>query len=150
MIEVRPLDLGDPATVEALVALQRASYAVEAQMIGTTDLPPLKETPEELALSRETFLGAFDPDLVGAISYRRRWGTLDIHRLVVRPTAFRRGIASALLRALPRARRVVVSTAAANAPARALYERHGFRVARESMVPPGIGLVHLERRGRPG
>ncbi len=148
MTDVRSLDLGDPATVEAIVALQRASYAIEAEMIGTTDLPALKETPEQLARARETFIGAFDPHLVGALSYTRRLGTLDIHRLVVHPDAFRRGIATALLAALPRARRVIVSTAVANAPARALYERHGFRAITESTVPQGIGIVHLERRGR--
>ena len=148
MIEVTPLDLADRATVDAIVALQRASYLVEAELIGTTDLPPVKETPEQLAATSETFLGAFDDDLVGAISYKRRLGTLDIHRLVVHPDAFRRGIASALLAALPAARRVTVSTAALNAPARALYERHGFKVASHSTVPPGIGLIHLERRWR--
>lgn len=147
MTDIRPLDLGDLATVEAIVALQRASYAVEAELIGTTDLPPLRETPAQLAQTRETFLGAHDGGaLVGAISYRRRWGTLDIHRLVVHPDAFRRGVASALLRALPKARRVIVSTAAANGPARALYERHGFEVVRETVVPTDIGLVHFERR----
>ena len=146
MIEVRRLDLGDQAMVEAIVGLQRASYALEAELIGTYDLPPLKETPAQLAQTRETFLGAFDPDLVGAVSYRRRWGTLDIHRLVVHPSALRRGVASTLLAALPSARRTVVSTAAANLPARALYERHGFTLVREVTVPPGIELIHLERR----
>ena len=150
MTSVRRLDLGDPATAEAIVALQRASYAIEADMIGTTDLPPLKETRAQLARCGETFLGAFDDGLVGAISYRRRWGTLDIHRLVVHPDAFGRGIASALIEALPRARRVIVSTAAANAPARELYQRHGFRATAESTVPPGIALVHLERRASAG
>lgn len=148
MIDVRTLDLGDPATVDALVALQRASYAVEADLIGTTDLPPLFETAEQLAACGESFLGAHAPDLVGAISYKRRLGTLDIHRLVVHPDAFRRGIATALLQALPRARRTIVSTAAANAPARALYESHGFDVAGERTVPPGVRIVLLERRGR--
>jgi hypothetical protein len=32
---IRPLDLGDPATVRALVALQRAAYAAEARLLGT-------------------------------------------------------------------------------------------------------------------
>ena len=32
--DVAELDLGDDATLERLVALQRASYAVEAELIG--------------------------------------------------------------------------------------------------------------------
>jgi ribosomal protein S18 acetylase RimI-like enzyme len=143
---IRPLDLGDGPTVRALVALQRAAYAVEAQLLGRDDIPALHETEADLAASGETFLGAErDGDLVGAISYRQAGGTIDIHRLVVHPSAFRQGIAGALLDALPGAERYLVSTGAANQPARALYERRGFRLVREREVAPGLVIVELER-----
>ena len=148
MIEIRRLDLADAAVVEELVTLQRRSYAVEADLIGTRQLPPLFETAAQLARCGETFLGAHEQGLIGAISYKRRLGVLDIHRLVVDPGAFRRGIATQLLEALPRARRTVVSTAVANAPALALYDRHGFVAAGERTVPPGVQIVLLERRRR--
>ena len=143
---IRPLDLGDAATVRALVALQRAAYAVEARLLGHDGIPALHETEAELAASGETFLGAErDGEIVGAISYRHSGDTVDIHRLVVHPGAFRQGIAGRLLDALPQAARYVVSTGAANAPARALYERRGFRVVREREVAPGLRIVELER-----
>ena len=143
---IRPLDLADAATVRALVVLQRAAYAVEAQLLGRDDIPALHETEAELAASGETFLGEErDGEIVGAISYRHGGDTVDIHRLVVHPDAFRQGIAGRLLDALPQAARYVVSTGAANGPARVLYERRGFRVVREREVAPGLSIVELER-----
>jgi len=86
---------------------------------------------------------------VGAVSYKRLGdGTVDIHRLVVDPAAFRRGIASALLDALDAAApatRTIVATGAANAPARALYERRGFRPVREVVAGGGVRIVEMER-----
>jgi ribosomal protein S18 acetylase RimI-like enzyme len=143
---IRSLDLADAATVRALLALQRAAYAVEAQLLRTREIPALSETAAELAVSGETFLGAErDGRLVGAVSYRLVDDTVDIHRLVVDPACFRQGIAGELLDALPAARRYVVATGAANAPARALYERRGFRLAGAREVAPGLVVVQLER-----
>jgi ribosomal protein S18 acetylase RimI-like enzyme len=147
---IRPLDLGDDATLDALVALQRASYALEAQLIGARSLPPMHETPAQLRAAGESFLGALRSGrLLGAISWKRDGGTVDIHRLVVDPAALRRGIASRLLDALEAreagATRWIVGTGAANAPARALYERRGFKAVEERIVPGGIVWVRMER-----
>jgi ribosomal protein S18 acetylase RimI-like enzyme len=149
---VAELDLGDDATLARLVELQRASYAVEAELIGAAELPPMRESPAELRDCGERFLGATsDGALVGAVSFRRAGGTVDIHRLVVDPAAFRRGVATALLDALEDsqadATHWTVGTGAANAPARALYERRGFTVSEEREVPGGIRWVRLDRSG---
>jgi ribosomal protein S18 acetylase RimI-like enzyme len=149
-IGVRPLDLGDDATLASLVALQRASYRVEAELIGAPSLPPLTETPEELRACGESFLGAAEERrLLGAVAYKRAGDTVDIHRLVVHPAAFRRGIATGLLDALEAreadAGRWIVGTAAANRPALALYERRGFAVAEEQELPGGLRYLRLER-----
>ena len=149
---VADLDLGDDATLGRLVALQRASYAVEAELIGARELPPMRESPAELRACGETFLGADeDGALLGAISFKRAGGTVDIHRLVVAPAAFRGGIATALLDALEARERDAthwtVGTGAANAPARTLYERRGFTATEERVVPGGIRWVRLDRAG---
>jgi ribosomal protein S18 acetylase RimI-like enzyme len=151
-VEIAELDLGDEETLERLVALQRESYAVEARLIGAAGLPPMRETPEQLRACRETFLGARRGGrLLGAVSFRRAGGTVDIHRLVVDPGAFRGGVATALLDALEAreagATHWTVGTGAANAPARALYERRGFEATEERIVPGGIRWVRLDRAG---
>ena len=147
---IRPLDLGDDATAAALVDLQRASYAVEAELIGAPSLPPMRDTPETLRASGETFLGAVrDEELVGLISFKRDGDTVDIHRLAVHPGAFRRGVARELLEALEAreadAAHWTVGTGAGNVPARTLYERRGFAVTEERIVPGGIRWVRMDR-----
>ena len=150
---IRRLNLQRPDQAERLVALQRASYRVEADLIGYDDLPPLRESAADLAASGETLWGYFvEAELAGAIGYTCDDDVLDIHRLAVSPAHFRRGIAAALLTQAEdgaRAagvRRVIVSTGAANAPAVAFYQRAGFRLAHQNEVVPGLLIVHFVKR----
>jgi ribosomal protein S18 acetylase RimI-like enzyme len=150
--EVRRLDLDDEATLDELIALQRAAYRVEADLLGVNTLPALTETAGQLRSGGEAFLGAYDGErLVGAVAWRREGSLLDIHRLVVHPDAFRRGIASRLLDALDAEQqevaRTIVATGATNDPARRLYERRGFRAYDERVTPDGVPIVTYERRG---
>jgi ribosomal protein S18 acetylase RimI-like enzyme len=148
---IRQVDPADPATGDALVALQRAAYAVEAALIGADVIPAMQETAADLARSRLTFLAtAEDGALVAMLAYARDGTTVDIHRLVVHPDAFRRGHATRLLSDLeerePDAAVALVATAAANAPALALYRRHGFAQIGRRTVSGGIEILELERR----
>jgi ribosomal protein S18 acetylase RimI-like enzyme len=148
---IRDLDLSDDGLVAALLELQRAAYLVEADLIGFHDLPPLRDDPATLRASGETFLGAYDEDgLAGAVSYRIEGTELDIHRLVVDPTRFRRGLGRRLLEAAearaPRPGRVVVSTGAANAPALALYASAGYREIRRVEVAADVQLSSLAKQ----
>ena len=152
---IRPLDLSDDETARAVLALQRAAYAVEAGLIGSDGIPALTETLERLRAAGESWLGALDAEtgrLAGAVAWRELdHGTVDICRLVVAPEAFRRGIATALLNALDSAfpgRSMVVSTGRTNEPAIALYRRRGFRPVRDREAAPGLWITELERPGR--
>lgn len=131
MINVQRLHIADRATAEAVLELQREAYRAEADLVGSDGIPGLRETIDELRACGEEFLGVIvSGALAGAISWRYSAGTIDIHRLVVAPEHFRRGIATALVRgalgAEPAAARAIVQTASANTPATALYEREGF------------------------
>ena len=150
-LEIHELVLGAPGIAEAVVTLQRASYRIEADILGARSLPVLKESPRKLRRSREQFLGAYEGErLVGAVSWKRTGKLVDIHRLVVDPERFRRGIAHALLDALETlqadAERWTVATGAVNEPARRLYERHGFEPVGEQVVDGSITIVTYERR----
>ena len=148
-LHIAPLDLADPLLARALLDLQREAYGVEAALFGSDAIPPLHETLAELVACGETFLGSFAADvLLGAVSWRLVAGAVDIHRLVVSPAAFRRGIGRALVRAvlslhpgLP----AVVQTGAANAPARALYAAEGFTLVDELEPVPGLRVARLSR-----
>ena len=152
------LDIRDEAIARSVLALQRDSYAVEAALIGSRDIPPLTETLEALQAARSDWLGLFDEaGLAGAVAWKiLDDGTVDIDRLVVAPRAFRRGIATALLDALDARypdRPTLVSTGRDNAPARDLYRRRGFTLVGEREAAPGLWVAELQRgrasAGRP-
>jgi ribosomal protein S18 acetylase RimI-like enzyme len=147
---IRDLDLSDERQVLEILDLQRASYPVEAGLIGSFDIPPLKDTADTLRRCGETFCGFFEEErLVAAISYRREDDILDIHRLVVHPDHFRKGVARMLVKHVEKnagtVERIVVSTGKKNFPARRLYRSLGFEETGEAEVPPGLRVTFFEK-----
>jgi ribosomal protein S18 acetylase RimI-like enzyme len=132
-----------------VLAVQHAAYAIEAELIGYPDLPPLHETLAALqATAEELWLCEEGEDLVGVVGLEHGEDEMVIARLFVAPACFRRGVGSALVaQALAQAagRRVRVGTGARNAPALALYERFGFRRLDEGASTPSRGYVELLR-----
>ena len=148
------LDLTDQAIAQSVLALQREAYAVEVELIASDGIPQLTETLEGLQAAGLDWLGTFDEvGLTGAVSWKLLDDdTIDIHRLVVAPHAFRRGIATALLDALDArfpGHRTLVSTGRDNGPARELYRLRGFTMVREHEAIPGLWVTEMERRGGP-
>lgn len=148
---VHRLDLGDPAVLRRVWEIQRAAYAVEAELIGFDGIPALHESLDDLRRCGEELLGTGDENgLLAAISWTvHEDGTVDICRLVVHPSGHRRGLASALLDALASeapTHRTVVSTATANHPALALYRGRGFKEIEQRTVGGDLSLTLLERR----
>jgi len=149
-VEVVPLDLSDTGVASAVLTLQRRAYEVEAGLIGFDDIPPLRETLEELRASGETFLGVLiGGRVVGAVSYRLAEDTLDLHRLVVDPVHFRGRIGTTLVRAAltaePGATRAIVQTGADNEPVKALYLKEGFEQTDELEVVPGLRVARFSK-----
>jgi ribosomal protein S18 acetylase RimI-like enzyme len=141
----------DRAIARRIRNVQRASYAVEAKLIGYDEMPPLVETTSDVAQLDLIVLGAVErPTLRGVLGYRRQADAVDIDRLAVDPARFRKGIGRALLEELHRrerdANRFEVSTGAANEPAIALYRAVGYQLTCEE-VSRSVRLVHLERAG---
>lgn len=152
-IDVRPFDIVDRRLAEAVFGLQQLAYPIEAELIGLDAIPPLLDTPEALQACGESFLGAFEAGnrLVGAISFNLRddGRTLDIHRMMVHPERFRRGIATKLLDAalgLPGLAKALVSTGTKNDPAVALYERRGFVPTGLVEISPGVTITEFVKR----
>ena len=149
--ELERVDVSEPEVAGRLLDLQRRAYGVEAELIGSDEIPPLRETVAELQACGETFLVArLDGVLAGAISWRVDDGTIDLHRLVVDPEHFRKGVGLALVRAAlaaePTARRAIVQTGASNEPAIALYRREGFEPDGEFEPVPGLRVARFAKR----
>ena len=143
MVELREVVPAlDGVVAAALLPVQHAAYAVEAALIGDERIPPLQENLEDLRAAQLVWLAAFSGGaLLGAVAWTEDEGGIDIDRLIVIPEAHRRGVGSALVRAvLHRAadRRTTVSTGRENTPARRLYEGLGFSCVGEEEVLPGL------------
>ena len=150
-MELERLHLSRETVATELLELQRRAYRVEADLIGSDEIPPLRETLAELQACGETFLGArADGTLVAAVSWRVVDETIDLHRLVVDPTRFREGLGSTLVRAAlaaePSCRQAIVQTGAANEPAKALYRAEGFSAAGELEPAPGLRVARFTKQ----
>lgn len=127
-----------------LVMLQRAAYAVEAELIGDDRIPQLSETPEELARAGLTWnVVEADGLVVAAIAHSETSEGIDIERLVVHPSWHRRGLGRQLVTRTVRGF-ATVSTGRKNQPARRLYESMGFRHVRDDEVLPGLWVTTYE------
>ena len=153
-LDVSPLVLrAEPAKAERLLLVQQAAYAAEAELMGVDGIPPLHETVEELLeAEHQRWLGRFEgPTLVGGLAWEEDGAAgVVLSRMIVAPSAWRRGHATALLDAfdaLVDGRPVTLSTGSANAPALALYAARGFVVVGEEEIGPGVGLTRMLRAG---
>jgi ribosomal protein S18 acetylase RimI-like enzyme len=130
---------------DAILAVQRAGYAAEAALVGVESLPPQHQTLDDLR-GEALWVAEDEGRVVGLLGLEEGAGDLTIARLVVDPRLARRGVGRALVLhalALAGGRPVRVGTAAANAPALALYESLGFARVAERTVGDGLAYVDL-------
>ena len=145
------LEHRDRGVARRIRDVQRASYAVEAKLIGFDQMPGLVEDVEDVTNLTLTILGSLDEsELQGLLGYARIGDVVGIDRLAVHPAWFRRGTGRSLMEALhlreADASRFEVSTGADNCPAIFLYRRLGYEpVGSESKQ--GVRLMHFARIG---
>lgn len=125
-----------------LVSIQRAAYAIEAELIGDDRIPQLREDIDGLRAAGLRWLAAIEADqIVGGLAWSVSDTEFDIERLVVDPAWHRRGVGIALVRKaveLAADLTIIVSTGRANVPARTLYERLGFHHTGDVEVIDGL------------
>jgi ribosomal protein S18 acetylase RimI-like enzyme len=147
---ILPIQISDTRAASQILELQRLAYRVEADLIGSDAIPALHENLEQLQNCDEIFYGFFEEQMLcGAISYKLERQTLDIHRLVVHPNHFRKGIARSLLEFVlklePHAEHCIVQTGALNTPAIHLYQKLGFTELEQREVAPNLWVCVLKK-----
>ena len=148
---IKMIDLQNRKLAEELLALQKASYLVEAKLINFFEIPPLLETINDLSECEESFMGYFEGGkLFGAISFTIDGDELTICRMVVHTDHFRKGIAQVLLNEVEKSNRGLtvfkVSTGKENPPAKNLYLKNGYKLINDIEIVPGLYISNFEKR----
>lgn len=144
------LDIRDIQIARDVKELQMASYKIEAEIMDFYDIPPLKDTIDDLQGCNEIFYGYnISGSLAGMISYKIIESTLDIHRVAIHPSFFRMGIASKLINFVEELEsnieRIVVCTGKENLPAVSLYLKNGYKKKKDIEIETGIYITKFEK-----
>ncbi|MEF2230076.1 MAG: GNAT family N-acetyltransferase [Pseudodesulfovibrio sp.] len=155
--ESRTIRAAHESDLERILALQKDAYRSEAEIYGDWNLPPLRQTLEDLRdeYKRMLFLvieskGA----LIGSIRAFAQGGICLVGKLIVSPRHQNRGLGTALLREVesrfPDAKAYELFTGARSAKNLHLYRKLGYSVVRRQDVSPSLTLVFLRKPNRPG
>ena len=123
---IKKIDITNSKLAKEVLNIQIPSYKVEAEIIDFYEIPPLNDTVETLQQCGETFFGYYlSEKLCGVISIKTEKNVMDIHRLIVHPKYFRKGIAKMLLDFIESniegIETIIVSTGSENTPATYFY-----------------------------
>lgn len=147
---IKTIDISVRDNALDVLNIQIPSYTVEAEIIGTNEIPPLRDTVETLQECEEVFFGYYeDEDLCGAISLKIENNVLDIHRLIVHPIHFRKRIAQKLLNFVTNkyeVKKIKVATGSKNTPAVSFYIKNGFENIKEVTVNDNLSLTFFEKK----
>lgn len=143
---IKKIDITNHKLAKEVFDIQILSYKVEAEII----VPPLKDTFESLQRSGETFFGYYlNEELCGVISFKTAKSVIDIHRLMVHPNHFRKGIAKKLVDFVESNKEtfetIIVSTGTKNAPAVDFYFKNGFSKTGEKRVSEYLSLTFFKK-----
>lgn len=136
----------------AILDLQKLAFEAEARLYGTRDLPPLRQTLEELQeeAGRKVVLKALLGEaLVGTVRVSLEGRCCQIARLAVHPCHQGQGIGSALLleaeKAYPEACRSELFTGSLSEDNLRLYNKMGYRTFREQKLSESVCLLYLAK-----
>ncbi len=143
------IDHTDLVTAKEIQRVFRASYAIEAGLLGADDFPPLKRNLESFKTSNNVFYAfMIEGDIAGAMEIDASANSTHIQSLVVDPEYFRQGIASALMEFVFKTYDTpvfTVETGLDNVPATELYLKFGFREVRQYDTDHGVRKIRFKR-----
>ena len=141
------LDNSDDVVAQQIYRVFQCSYKIEADLIGTSNFPPLSRSATDIAQSSTCFYGFVDNQCLAAvieIAYENHH--LEIHSLTVDPQFFRKGIAAKVMEYildLYEYSEAIVETAVVNIPAIKLYQKYGFVEFKQWTPAHGIPKVAM-------
>lgn len=142
----------EKADLQKILDLQYLAYQSEAKLFNNTDIPPLKQTLEDVfsEYQKGIVLKAVDENNVIAGSVRGYCenGTVYIGKLMVHPEKQRTGIGTKLILEIENQypnKRYELFTSTRSKRNIALYERLGYKIYAQKQITEELKFVYLEK-----
>lgn len=123
----------------------------EVKLLGDMDIPPLKQTIEEVydEFEKGTILKALDENgvIIGSVRAYQDGGTVCIGKLMVHPEMQKKGIGTKLLLKIENEypnQRYELFTSTKSISNIRLYERLGYKIFKEKSVSQELQFVYLQ------
>lgn len=138
--------------LQDILDLQYLAYQSEARIFNNMDIPPLKQTLEDVQNEYEkgVFLKALDEKgkIIGSVRGYLEDGTVYIGKLMVHPQDQGKGIGTKLLLSIERefpGYRYELFTSTKSKRNIELYEKLGYKVFSEKNITEELRFVYLEK-----
>lgn len=143
----------EPEDLEEIIVLQRLAYESEARLCNNWNIPPLRQTLQDLEQEFAQgwrLLKAVDATgrIQGSVRVLARQGTAFVGKLMVLPQVQGKGLGTRLLAAVEQVcpqRRYELFTSVLSQGNLRLYARVGYTPFKEEDVEAGLRLVWLEK-----
>lgn len=138
--------------LEEILELQYLAYQSEAKLFGNMDIPPLKQTIEEVydEFQKGVILKAVDDRgvIIGSVRAYQGGGTVYIGKLMVHPKMQKKGIGTKLLLEIENEypnQRYELFTSTRSERNIALYQKLGYKIFDEKQVTEELRFVYMEK-----
>ena len=137
--------------LQEILDLQYLAYQSEAALFGNKDIPPLKQTLEEL---REEYNNGLilkmvsDDKIIGSVRAHEEGGTAYIGKLMVHPDYRCKGYGSRLLNEIEKCcpgRRYELFTSTRSEDNIRLYQKLGYEIFDRKEISDELVFVYLEK-----
>ena len=137
--------------LEEILQLQYLAYQSEAALFKSRDIPPLKETLDEVIEEFEagTVLKLVEEGkIIGSVRATEKDGTVYIGKLMVHPTRQRRGYGRHLLEEIEKCypgKRYELFTSTRSIDNISLYQKCGYKIYDNKVINDELEFVYLEK-----
>lgn len=147
-----PITQAERSNLEEILQLQYLAYQSEAALFGNKDIPPLKETIEEVReeYDRGIVLKMVDEEnrIIGSVRAYEKDGTAYIGKLMVHPDHRRKGFGRSLLTEIEKyfpGKRYELFTSTRSQDNIRLYQSIGYRTFDQKAVDEELVFVYMEK-----
>ena len=138
--------------LKEILLLQYLAYQSEADLFGSRDIPPLKQTLDEVVeeWSSGTILKMVDDNntIIGSVRAQERDGTVYIGKLMVHPDHRHKGYGTMLLSEIEKCfpdMRYELFTSTRSIDNIRLYQKLGYTIFARKVVNDELEFVYMEK-----